>query len=158
MYSGFSLPVMIAGGASFLTLFITDIILNLIQGFPAVGTYMLYLYPIYVIIGLLSKLVIKKADQYVRIPLMAVGSSCLFFVLSNFGVFLKDGIYSWARLSQTYVDAIPFFKTELLATAIFTALMFGYHNLFVRNETSATVTSQNEKILAQFENDNALEI
>lgn len=94
---------------------------------------MLYIYPTYFVIGLISKLSIKRANQYFVIPIVTLGSSVTFFILSNFGYFLKETpVYTWNALLQTYIDAIPFFQTEILATVIFTSLVFGYHNLLVK--------------------------
>ena len=67
-----------------------------------------------------------------RIALAVVGSSVLFFVLSNFGVWVTSGLYPMTveGLLQAYVAAIPFFQNSLLGNAVFTALLFGgFHAL-----------------------------
>ena len=94
---------------------------------------MLSVYPTYFIIGLLSKLVIKKANQYIRIGSVTIGSSLIFFILSNFGSWLHDSlVYSWSTLWQTYVQGIPFLKNEIFGTILFSLLVFGYHNLLIK--------------------------
>ncbi len=58
-----------------------------------------------------------------------LGSSVLFFVISNFGVWIESGIYSHtlAGLQNCYMMAVPFFDNTVLSTAIFaTALFVGF--------------------------------
>jgi len=57
----------------------------------------------------------------------AVASSILFFVLTNFGMWLFSGFYplTWPGLVACYVAAIPFFQNTLAGDLFFTALLFG---------------------------------
>ena len=57
----------------------------------------------------------------------AVASSVLFFILTNFGMWLFSGIYplTQAGLVACYVAAIPFFQNTLVGDLTFTALLFG---------------------------------
>lgn len=57
----------------------------------------------------------------------AVASSVLFFVLTNFGMWLFSGIYplTSAGLVACYVAAVPFFQNTLAGDLFFTALLFG---------------------------------
>ena len=57
----------------------------------------------------------------------AVASSVLFFVLTNFGMWLFSGIYplTQAGLVECYVAAIPFFQNTLVGDLSFTLLLFG---------------------------------
>lgn len=54
-------------------------------------------------------------------------ASTLFFIVSNFGVWVFEGMYpqTAAGLVACYVAAIPFFGNALLGDALFTLLMFG---------------------------------
>jgi hypothetical protein len=64
----------------------------------------------------------------------AVLSSVLFFLVTNFGVWLK-GIYypqTLAGLADCYVAAIPFFQNTLAGDLVFTALLFGGFALIER--------------------------
>lgn len=53
----------------------------------------------------------------------------IFYIVTNFGVWLTSGMYakSWAGLTECYVMAIPFFKTSLLSTLVYTAVLFGLY-------------------------------
>lgn len=57
----------------------------------------------------------------------ALASSVLFFVLTNFGMWLFSGFYplTTAGLVACYVAAIPFFQNTLAGDLFFTALLFG---------------------------------
>ena len=66
-----------------------------------------------------------------KTPLTIVGaalaSSVLFFVLTNFGMWLFSGFYprTWEGLVACYVAAIPFFQNTVAGDLVFTALLFG---------------------------------
>jgi hypothetical protein len=58
-------------------------------------------------------------------------SSILFFVVTNFGVWLW-GWYprTFQGLIQCYVAAIPFFRTSILANLVYAGALFGVHQFF----------------------------
>ena len=57
----------------------------------------------------------------------ALASSVLFFVLTNFGMWLFSGIYprTSAGLAACYVAAIPFFQNSVAGDLFYAALLFG---------------------------------
>lgn len=66
----------------------------------------------------------------------AVFSSMIFFLLTNFGVWLTgDDLYASNinGLMQAYIAAIPFLQNSLLGNLIFTALIFGGYELLKNN-------------------------
>ncbi|HID20773.1 MAG TPA: hypothetical protein EYP14_00010 [Planctomycetaceae bacterium] len=54
-------------------------------------------------------------------------SSLLFFLITNFAVWVKSGMYplTTGGLITCYVAAIPFFQNQLAADILFTAVFFG---------------------------------
>ncbi len=55
-----------------------------------------------------------------------LGGSMVFFIVSNFGFFLEGyNGYSFAGLSKTYIDAIPFFNNTLVGDVVAGSLLFG---------------------------------
>ena len=70
---------------------------------------------------------VAKRKTALTIGAAAVAGSLLFFVLTNFGMWLFSGIYplTWAGLAACYVAAIPFFQNTLAGDLFFTALLFG---------------------------------
>ena len=78
---------------------------------------------------------IGKNTNTVRVAAGAVGASVLFFVVTNFGVWLTSALYPMTLdgLAQAYVAAIPFFQNSLLGNLVFTALLFGGYTALQRN-------------------------
>lgn len=70
---------------------------------------------------------VAKRKTPLTIAGAAVASSVLFFVLTNFGMWLFSGFYplTWEGLVACYVAAIPFFQNTLAGDLLFTALLFG---------------------------------
>jgi hypothetical protein len=62
-----------------------------------------------------------------RVAAYGVIGSTLFFILTNFGVWLGSTMYpqTWAGLVERYVAAIPFYKNTLASTLFYSALLFG---------------------------------
>lgn len=65
-----------------------------------------------------------------RVAAASVAGSVLFFLITNFGVWLQWGMYPLtpAGLAECYAAAIPFFRNTLLGDLAYTALMFGSYN------------------------------
>jgi len=96
-----------------------------------IGFYggMYWVYGSFVLIGLIG-LWLKNH----KTPMMVLGgtlaSSILFFVVTNFGVWMTPGsIYAHtsAGLVECYVSAIPFFRNTLGGDLLFVAVMFGLY-------------------------------
>jgi len=70
-----------------------------------------------------------------RIGAAAVASSMLFFVLTNFGVWLMSGFYPLtpAGLAACYTAAIPFFQNTLAGDLFYAGLLFGGFALMERS-------------------------
>lgn len=90
-------------------------------------TSMLFVYGSYILIALMGTAMQSKISA-VRIGWYSLVASVLFFVLTNFGVWLAPGgMYprTFSGLMECYVMAIPFFRNTLTSTIIFSAVMFG---------------------------------
>jgi len=63
----------------------------------------------------------------------ALASSVLFFLVTNFGVWLGFNTYdrSWSGLVDCYVAAIPFFRYTLAGDMFFATVLFGSYALAV---------------------------
>lgn len=69
----------------------------------------------------------RKALDKTSVKVVAVLSgSFVFFLVSNFGVWLMDGMYpmNQAGLVECYKMAIPFFQNQLVADVILTPVLF----------------------------------
>ena len=75
-----------------------------------------------------------------RTAAAVVGSSVLFFMVTNFGAWLTSGLYplSAEGLLQAYIAGIPFFQNSLMGNFVFTALLFGGFAALQRNVPALT--------------------
>jgi len=67
--------------------------------------------------------------------LFSLGSSILFFIITNLAVWAFGGLYphSTLGLAQSYFFAIPFFRNTILGDLCFNGLFFGGYSLLVNN-------------------------
>ena len=70
---------------------------------------------------------LRGQKNFSTITISSFASSVIFFIITNLGVWLVSGLYSMtlSGLRDCFILAIPFFKTELLSTLIYTAVLFG---------------------------------
>ena len=127
LFSGAYLPKRaLAFVAPFAALLLSDAVL----GFYAGMNFVYFSFALTVLIG--------WAVASRKTPLMigpaAIASSVLFFVLTNFGMWLFSGFYPLTStgLVACYVAAIPFFQNTLAGDLFFTALLFGGFALLER--------------------------
>ena len=107
-------------------LFATDLVLGLHTG-------MLFVYACTAAMVLAGQ-ALGARPQVMKLAGVSLAGSVLFFAVTNFGVFLLDGLYdkSLAGLVECYVLAIPFFQNGLLGDLFFTAALFGGFELLRR--------------------------
>jgi hypothetical protein len=72
---------------------------------------------------------LRTISNRIRIPLGAVGAALIFFIVSNFGVWLEGRLYppTWQGLVDCYVLALPFLRSSFLADLSFSVLFFGLY-------------------------------
>lgn len=78
---------------------------------------------------------LKKHKKPMIILGAAVTSSLLFFVITNFGVWVlpvSGYPQTLPGLIQCYIAAIPFFRTELLGTLVYTSILFVLYEAVAR--------------------------
>jgi hypothetical protein len=127
LFSGAYLPKRaLAFVAPFAALLLSDVVL----GFYAGMNFVYFSFALTVLIGW----AIASRKTPLMIGSAAVASSVLFFVLTNFGMWLFSGFYplSGGGLAACFVAAIPFFQNTLAGDLLFTALLFGGFALFER--------------------------
>jgi hypothetical protein len=84
-------------------------------------------YILMVVIGIMISGKVKP----IRLLTASISSSVLFFVITNFGVWIGSGWYphSSIGLAACYTAAIPFFSSTLLSDMAYSALFFGSFEL-----------------------------
>ena len=77
---------------------------------------------------------VRARITFIRVGLAAIASSVLFFLLTNFSVWLGSSVYpqTVAGLAACYVAAIPFFQNTLAGDLFFSGLLFGGFALLER--------------------------
>lgn len=74
-----------------------------------------------------------------------IATPTLFFILSNFAVWVSGGGYNRAKtvsgLLQCYTDGLPFYGFSLLSMAIYSTVLFAGYNLYTMHATERKVTA-----------------
>ena len=109
----------IAFAAPLGALLLSDLVLGFYRGMPTVY----FSVALVVIIGWLS---LQRVSP-LRIGAAAIASSVLFFVVTNFGMWLSSGFYprTLAGLEACYIAAIPFFQNTVAGDLFYATLLFG---------------------------------
>jgi hypothetical protein len=102
-----------------ITLFVSDLFLGFHSTIP-------FVYGSFLITGLIG-LWLKKHQNFKSIFLGTILSSVLFFLITNFGVWLVGNLYvkNITGLFQSYFMAIPFFRNSLIGDLFYTGIFFG---------------------------------
>ncbi len=137
-YFAFLLPLVV--------LYITDLFLNntILRAFYAADdgfiwykNYMLYSAVSLIVIVAIGSLIKGKIKMW-TVGLGAISGSLLFFLVSNFGVWIHSTIYpkTVTGLVECYTLALPFLRNSILSTVLFTAVLFGMYELAKRKVPS----------------------
>ncbi len=81
---------------------------------------------------------VQKNKNWATVLGGGIFSAILFFVITNFGVWIMTGMYplTLTGLAECYVVAIPYFRSSLLSTLIYGFIFFGAYEVIaaqVRN-------------------------
>ena len=111
-------------------LLLSDLVLGFYHG-------MLTVYFSVALITVLGAVALKQKSP-LRIGGAALTSSVLFFVLTNFGMWLSSGFYplTAAGLEACFIAAIPFFQNTVAGDLFFVTLLFGGFALLERSVPS----------------------
>ncbi len=84
----------------------------------------------YVLFGLLTVfgLMIMKIS-WIKIIAASLSAPSVYFLISNFLVWIGGGGYHRPTLMGAYIDGIPFYQMSLMATLIFSGVLFGTYFL-----------------------------
>jgi hypothetical protein len=100
-------------------LLLSDLFLGFYHGMATV-------YATVALIVLLGWVALKRVSP-IRIGVAAVTSSIIFFVITNFGMWMSSGFYphTLAGLEACYAAAIPFFQNTIAGDLFYATLLFG---------------------------------
>ncbi len=93
-----------------------------------------FTYGAFLLIVIFGTFILKKV-RVTNLVAAALGASVIFFLVSNFGVWLSSGMYphTWAGLVSCYAAGVPFFQNTLLGDLFYCGLLFGAFELSVKN-------------------------
>lgn len=116
-------------------LLISDYILGFYSG-------MYWVYGSFVLIGVMG-LWLRNHKSIVAVGGTTLASSALFFIITNFGVWMTGTMYTkdWAGLVECYVAAIPFFRNTVAGDVVYVSALFGVYELVLRFSTKRQVAN-----------------
>ncbi len=109
---------------AFVVPFAAMLLSDMVLGFHSTMVYVYAALGLTVVMGFW----LQRRRSITNVTLAAIGSSLLFFVITNFGVWFS-GLHGYAMntqgLMQTYIAGIPFLQNSVLGNLAFVALLFG---------------------------------
>lgn len=108
-----------------LIMFVSDLFL----GFHST---MIFVYGAFILSVLIGKYL--KKTNFIKTTELTFLSSVLFFLITNFGVWLMNSMYphTFSGLMQAYIMGIPFFRNTMLGDLVYVyAFFYGYR--FISN-------------------------
>lgn len=119
IFGGAILPRRWALSLPLLAMIVSDLIIGL-------HPLIMFTWGSFAVIAFLSSYKLKSIS-FSNVALSSLGASILFFVVSNFGVWIEGRLYArtLSGLAECYINAVPFFRNTLLGDVIFSAILFG---------------------------------
>ncbi len=113
------------------SLLISDILLAAMNHYPVIHDTIFFVYGSYVLIAVMGWALQEGKFSFLRVGGYAVAASVLFFLLSNFGVWIVGTLYprTLDGLVTCFTLAIPFFKFTFLGDLVYTFIFFGIYNI-----------------------------
>ena len=126
LFAAIKFPRWIGLLAIFFTLFISDLLLAVIWGYPAIGYFSLFTYTGFIGITLVGS---KLKDKNININFIfyILVASFSFWLWTNFGVWLTSNLYpkTLKGLGFCYYMALPFLRNGLVGDLFWGATIFG---------------------------------
>ncbi|MEZ5027142.1 MAG: DUF6580 family putative transport protein [Chitinophagales bacterium] len=121
-------------------LFISDVVLSFLNNFNILHGTLFFTYGALLLIFVLGRFLQKDGINFSQTALYSILSSILFFVLTNFGVWLLGNMYAHniKGLIECYTLAIPFNKITWIGDLIYVFGLFGVYQWFSVKSTVAT--------------------
>lgn len=119
LFGGALLPKKLGWWLPLAVMILSDLYLGFYHGI--VFTWLAFL-----LVGLYG-MTLRARSNWFRVPVGALGSAVIFFIVSNFGVWMQGQLYphTWAGLVQCYEMALPFFRNTFAGDFLYSWLLFG---------------------------------
>lgn len=118
-------------------LFLSDVFFQLFTNVPGFyGWGQLINYGAFALVVCLGIVALRKINVK-NVILSSLAASALFFILSNFGVWLFAGgvapyTFDGAGILNTFVLGIPYFGNTLIGDLVYSGILFGAYSLVTR--------------------------
>lgn len=117
-----------------LSYFIADLIINVLiyQIGPVSLNQLIWVYAPLIFIYFISRSFKNITNGPSKVLILCLTGSVLFFVVSNFGVWMLSSLYSkdLTGLSACYIAALPFWTNEIAGTLFYSLVMFGVYWMY----------------------------
>lgn len=128
LFAGANLSRRAAVLSLFGTLFVSDLGLALLLGYPVFGYWTLFTYTGFMAIVLVGA---SLHCSWKILPVYILSLSFGFWIWTNFGVWLTSSLYAktLTGLGSCYVAALPFLRNSLIGDLIWGLVVFGLFDL-----------------------------
>ena len=126
LFAGAILPRKLAWWLPLGIMVISDLILGMYSG-------ILFTWAGFLLVTLFGT-TLRGQSNWLRVPFGALGASVIFFIVSNFGVWLQGNMYAlnWSGFVLCYEMALPFFRNTFIGDLMYSAIFFSVYALAVR--------------------------
>ncbi|HEY0795815.1 MAG TPA: DUF6580 family putative transport protein [Acidisarcina sp.] len=99
-----------------------------VYNYPFAVSFYLLTWLWYAAVIVLGKVLLGKRTSIGRVAIGVLASSTSFFLLSNFAAWATPGMYvhNATGLMTCYAAALPFYRNDLLSTALVAGLVFSF--------------------------------
>lgn len=108
---------------------LSDSMIAFVAGYTIFGTWSFYTYSAYILIAYMMYFIKchtrrKLSSIKYNLIFMGITSSVFFWLWTNFGVWVFDGMYSksWQGILECYILALPFLQNSLYAAIVYGGL------------------------------------
>ena len=105
------------------------------DGFTLFYSGFAWQYSAYILIAIFGVAIYSKKVNIINVLGGALGASLIFFLLSNFGVFISNPIYTkdLTGLIACYTAALPFAQGTLMGNLVYSSVLFGAYYVLQQN-------------------------
>jgi len=114
-----------------LSMFLSDVVISYIGDFSLFNGMRMVIYSYFIFVSGVG-ISMQKNIKPLTVISASVGSSILFFTVSNFVVWATDGVMypmNAGGLIECYVAAIPFFRNTLFGDLFYSGILFGAYEV-----------------------------
>jgi hypothetical protein len=116
--------------------FVGDMLISYINKYPLFHNSFVFVYLSYILITLFGNKLNNSKLEWNKVAIFGISSSLVFFVITNFGVWLMDSIYTKniSGLIECFIAAIPFYKNSFISDLIYIPLIFGSYAILTQRK------------------------